>query len=443
MPKEHPGPTLSTIKKLYFLSRICAKPGCNKPHYEQDSSFNWILKSRICHIHARREGGERWSGAQTAAENRSKDNLLILCIEHAYEIDEPGAGQIYTADTLTSWKRDQEASSDDGFRLSDREAETVRTSMVFSPSNSVFNLGGQGGRAPGAGGGGGGAIGNESRGGDGGKGGDIESIDVRVGELPDRVRYQLAEWLPNLEVGDEGRFPGAGGGGEGASGDGAMAGHGGDGGRIGVGRMYIPESPDGSPLIMRVTVGQGGELPGEHGGKTLLNFVTRNGQDMGSFELSGGRARSGASRLPAGAVGIGYNDIDEGFRLEGLLLAGSCKVENGALTVSNAGWDYLPVKEFPTKVLVTWVCFLLPPKQPGGNGFYISLLDSERDEISCRAVTFPSDAKQKRQFIYGEIGAKCESSETWHLCAYFEDNTKSPPRKIVLSDVPFHIRGPQ
>ena len=44
--------------------------------------------AEVAHIHARRENGPRWNPAMTGEENRSYDNLIVLCLQHASEIDD-------------------------------------------------------------------------------------------------------------------------------------------------------------------------------------------------------------------------------------------------------------------------------------------------------------------------------------------------------------------
>ncbi|SMC95001.1 hypothetical protein SAMN05660733_02854 [Lentzea albidocapillata] len=67
----------------------CAKPDCSKPLYRMNNETGeTILNGRVAHIHPRRRGGPRWKDEMTAEDNRSADNLLLLCEEHAFEIDD-------------------------------------------------------------------------------------------------------------------------------------------------------------------------------------------------------------------------------------------------------------------------------------------------------------------------------------------------------------------
>jgi len=99
------GPTGATVKSLYAHAFRCAKPECTKPLYTQNNETgDRILNSRVAHIHARNPGGPRWI-EMSEDENRAEANLLLLCIEHSYEIDEHPDS--YPADLLREWKQSQ------------------------------------------------------------------------------------------------------------------------------------------------------------------------------------------------------------------------------------------------------------------------------------------------------------------------------------------------
>ena len=103
-PIEHPPPSDTTVKRLYATAFGCCKPGCGQPLFRQNEATGaWLLNSRVAHIHARREGGPRWDPHLSDADNRSYDNLLLLCIPHAAEIDD--TPEHYPADLLRSWKQ--------------------------------------------------------------------------------------------------------------------------------------------------------------------------------------------------------------------------------------------------------------------------------------------------------------------------------------------------
>lgn len=101
----HPEPTPGTVKGLYARAFRCARPDCLRPLYKQeDETGGLILNSRVAHIHARRPGGPRWI-TMTAEDNRGSANLLVLCIEHSYEIDD--LPDLYPAELLRQWKQAQ------------------------------------------------------------------------------------------------------------------------------------------------------------------------------------------------------------------------------------------------------------------------------------------------------------------------------------------------
>ncbi|MFY1671282.1 hypothetical protein ACN27G_15115 [Plantactinospora sp. WMMB334] len=103
---EHRTPTEGTIKQLYGTAWRCGEPTCKKPLYRLNGDTGeYILNSRIAHIHARSQGGARWDPDMSEAANRDASNLIPLCDTHAWEIDQ--TPQHFTADVLREWKRAQ------------------------------------------------------------------------------------------------------------------------------------------------------------------------------------------------------------------------------------------------------------------------------------------------------------------------------------------------
>jgi hypothetical protein len=121
--KEHPLPTVATVKQLYASAFRCAKPECLRPLYKtNDDTGEFVLNSRIAHIHARRAGGPRWI-EMTSEENRGASNLVLLCIEHSYEVDDFPVQ--FPAEMLRQWKKAQLGEYEHvqrGWPLSDAEA---------------------------------------------------------------------------------------------------------------------------------------------------------------------------------------------------------------------------------------------------------------------------------------------------------------------------------
>lgn len=123
----HPEPTTATLKELYAHAFRCARPGCRKPLYTQDDDTgDRTLNSRVAHIHARRRGGPRWI-EMDSSDNRAATNLVLLCIEHSYEVDDHE--DRFPADMLREWKAEQLAEHQtllEGWTLTDDKAAEVQ-----------------------------------------------------------------------------------------------------------------------------------------------------------------------------------------------------------------------------------------------------------------------------------------------------------------------------
>ena len=122
----HPEPTPATVKRLYARAFRCARPDCSRPLYKQDNDTGDLaLNSRVAHIHARRPGGPRWIEMHPE-DNRADANLLLLCIEHSYEVDE--LPDLYPAELLREWKQaqlDEHEQAQRGWPLTDADAGRV------------------------------------------------------------------------------------------------------------------------------------------------------------------------------------------------------------------------------------------------------------------------------------------------------------------------------
>ena len=114
------------MKRLYARAFRCARPDCLRPLYKQDNDTGDLaLNSRVAHIHARRPGGPRWI-EMPAEANRADANLLLLCIEHSYEVDE--LPDQYPAELLREWKHaqlDEYEQAQRGWPLTDADAGRV------------------------------------------------------------------------------------------------------------------------------------------------------------------------------------------------------------------------------------------------------------------------------------------------------------------------------
>jgi hypothetical protein len=104
---EHPRPTGATVRELYATAQRCGRPGCMQTLYRTGEAGARILNCQVAHIHARRENGPRLNPAMTADENRGYDNLIVLCLAHASEIDL--TPDRFPAQTLREWKAIQVA----------------------------------------------------------------------------------------------------------------------------------------------------------------------------------------------------------------------------------------------------------------------------------------------------------------------------------------------
>jgi hypothetical protein len=137
---EYPPVTASTIRSLYGAAYRCAHPDCRRPLYNVDGeSGDRVLNSRVAHIHARRRGGARWID-MPAEENRNFDNLLLLCTQHSYEIDD--FPDRFPAEMLREWKAAQIREYDQihSWPLTDSEAEEVLTASEDEPVWSTLEL---------------------------------------------------------------------------------------------------------------------------------------------------------------------------------------------------------------------------------------------------------------------------------------------------------------
>ena len=360
-------PTTMTVKELYANAYRCAFPSCRRPLYRVDpETGDRTLNSNVSHICARSENGPRWDEGQSEAGNRHFDNLLLLCLEHAWEIDQPGRTHLFTPDVLREWKAQQLADFDalgrQGWALTDDMAETALQTSISLTAEAIA-LGGEGGRAPGAGGGGGGAIGANAIGGNGGPGG---KITVEGFSNPaEAVLALLDSGRTMLDDRQDGPFPGAGGGGAGAIGENAVGGHGGGGGDRVIARISEEEMAalrsEGFERIDCIIPegGQAAKYPGEHsedGGETVLNFVTANGRVLRTIRAAGGKGAQSACEVPAGSRQITPADISEGFQVSAILPADVVYFRDGLCSVLGGGFTFTSVETLP--VDLSWSLLL-------------------------------------------------------------------------------------
>ena len=184
----------STVKQLYGSATTCAHPECNELLLRWvDGLHTPILNSRIAHIRAASALGPRYDETMTDEDRRAFDNLVLLCLPHAEEVDLSVLADRYPAETLHQWKSVQLQAAppkppDIPEGLLERAVVLSMGDVLMDFREATIDLGGKPALAPGAGGSGGGAIGPGARGGDGGPGGDHYEFSVTgvqvLGEVP-------------------------------------------------------------------------------------------------------------------------------------------------------------------------------------------------------------------------------------------------------------------
>lgn len=336
----HGEPTPATAKRLYGTAFICAYPDCRQPLYRlsEDGRIQ-TLNSRICHIAAKSEGGPRWDPEMSENENRSAENLLLMCLPHASEIDEASGSVKFQTQRLLDWKKKQVDLTEHirrSWSLSDDEAaEVLRVSEGISIVAETLSLGGAGGVGLGAGGGGGGAIGPGSSGGPGGCGG---SINFGAGYTTEGEASSALEMF--LEVaGDTDRGTGAGG--SSAVGPNARGGAGGDGADALVDQFWIGKGTH------QVLIGSRGEdsilnLFDEDGVLQDQVIVRSPGAPYASYPVTRGRPLEAA-------------DLNSGFSVTTMILADSVTVRRGMVDVLNAFWRLHEFDASPFRAIWTLV----------------------------------------------------------------------------------------
>jgi hypothetical protein len=208
----------STVKQLYGTASTCAHPECDEPllRWVEDLDMP-VLNSRIAHIRAASALGPRYDEAMTDEDRRAFDNLILLCLPHAEEVDLRALADRYPVETLHQWKSVQlRAAPPESPNLPEGLLErAVVLSMgdvLMDFREATIDLGGKPATAPGAGGSGGGAIGPGARAGDGGPGGDHYEFTVTgaqvLGEIPIEIGHAGRAGVADLpgEAGGHTRF---------------------------------------------------------------------------------------------------------------------------------------------------------------------------------------------------------------------------------------------
>lgn len=425
MAIEHPPPTEATVKHLYAHAFGCAFEGCRRPLYRVDDETGIrTLNSRVCHIHARREGGPRWDSNQSSEHNRSAENLVLMCVEHAAVIDIPEMLSAYPAERLCQWKQKQLEDYDrirQGWILDTEMAERAiaesvsLTDILINHSN--VSLGGEGGKAPGAGGGGGGAIGCDARGGRGGDGGRqrIDDGDYTLPWPEDASKLLGLSEPPELGIDF---VPGAGGAGAGAIGDGAIGGDGGDGGEHVFALIDIARLRHAGLHHVECIVGRGGENGGD-GGDSIINFVTEDGRVLKSIRASGGKG--GGTKAPQGCAEIGPSDINSNFRAMTLLTANAVEKREGLLYILGADWITYTVPSLPFDAVwpVVYSLRWTPHRWSQSRAIFLSLLRPDGSKAISQPWTIPKEIGLLGYFCgYYAVSANLDVEGIWSLCLH-------------------------
>lgn len=436
MPKEHPKPTEATVKYLYAHAFRCAAADCPRPLYRlNEQSGARTLNSRVCHINARQEGGPRWDPEQSSDVNRSKQNLILMCVEHASAIDDPANLSAYPSELLHSWKATQLQEYDrlkQGWTIDSGMAQDA-INLSFSNVGVVINhstiaLAGEGGRAPGAGGGGGGAIGRGARAGRGGDGGNHRLDDGKYAHPWTEAASgrDLPYRRPEGTDADPDPSPGAGGGGAGATGDGTTAGDGGGGGDSISALIDLAPLREAGLANVEVIVGaagSGGRMPGEHGGNgedTVVNFVAADGTVLKTLRASGGHGgKSGTSYFPEGTTELSPDDVRGGCRVTTLMPVNAAELRDGALFVLGGGWSRFTVPHIPIEASWPVICTVGWRALEGASprGLFLSLIHPSGREAACQPLVLSTEAIQHGGCFHWihQIGAVFDAEGTWVL----------------------------
>jgi hypothetical protein len=300
----------------------------------------------------------------TSDENRSTDNLILLCVKHADEIDLPGRVETYPAKLLRQWKADQLASFDkatEGWALTDEEAAevvAVSTDPTVVVQGQNINVGGTGGSAAGAGGGGGGAIGPGALGGAGGA--------VHI----------------NLD-GSDAVEPGSGGGG---------------GGVIAAGASRSAASP------ATEGVGFSSGVDGEDGGDTA--FGTEGNLLV---TASGGRG---------GLAGTGVRLVSTVLRVSAVMLVNYAEQRDGLACIVGGGWQSLSLLNVPASVVFPlFILFEAGGVEVGEFTIRVDVLDPSG--VRRSRISFPLTVVEAGDIVriprYCNLPSEVETFGVWTL----------------------------
>lgn len=195
-------PRESTVRQLFALSmNRCAFRGCPTPIVMTESG---TIVGDVCHIRAQSINGPRYDQDQSDEERHGFENLVLMCRVHHKVIDAPENLDTYTVEALLEIKHAHESEARESGQEPDAPPNVIAALMLTATvyesgavhmdfSNTTFRVGGEGGLLAGGGGSGG-----------------VLKI-VGIASLPPSVEEKVTIDLR----GQDGRAPGAGGGGAG------------------------------------------------------------------------------------------------------------------------------------------------------------------------------------------------------------------------------------
>lgn len=391
----HPHPSSATVKLLYARALRCAHPNCTEPLYREDErSEKWTLNSRIAHICARSEGGPRWDSNQSATDNRSDENLLLLCITHASVIDDPANISSYREQTLRDWKRVQLQEHSDallGWPQTEAMANEALSSSYSDYNQTIIDTRNQNSPSLMRAGDGGSAVGEGAIAGNGGSTGNLNIY----GDDPKLFGFlDIVEELLSARSNDSGTKPGSGGTGADAMGPYSIAGDGGNSGDISVGTIHV-EAGD----TLEIIPGRGGKapsLPGQHGEgaeDTVCIHKATDGRIKKVYRTAGAIGAQ-AGKIPDSWSWISEDDLMNGFQISTLMLANAVEYNNGSLCILGGGTSRFMTNTLPESHSWLVVCRATWEQLEDGvmRGLQMCLSNPDGEEVVCERLGLPEDA---------------------------------------------------
>jgi hypothetical protein len=123
---------------LWALSNgFCYAPGCVSPVIVEVRPGVPRKNAQVAHIYGVERNAPRYRAGMSVTERDSWPNLLLLCLPHHSEIDDPTTGeQLYSPDKLRGWKTKHEGSN--GTVLAS-EIGHVKDDMLIGALEQLFS----------------------------------------------------------------------------------------------------------------------------------------------------------------------------------------------------------------------------------------------------------------------------------------------------------------